>query len=172
MHMVRWKKLGRVPTPLHSWSEFCRSTPQVSSGDMRSGCYLARRGLRCTNRHCRRREHSLPKWPPDRFGSDERTRHTGRKSSMMRMPLPSQKLLRDRQLAKRLSLPSFLAQESAVAWFTRAGLFRGRGGIAGEWGHGPVVDPTAGGTISGIPHFQCGCGQTGCPGCLRFRHEV
>ncbi|WP_420413601.1 ROK family protein [Roseibium sp.] len=41
-------------------------------------------------------------------------------------------------------------------------LVTGHGGIAGEWGHGPVVDPTAGGTLSGIPHFECGCGQTGC----------
>lgn len=41
-------------------------------------------------------------------------------------------------------------------------LLKGRGGIAGEWGHGPVVDPTAGGSLSGIPHIDCGCGQTGC----------
>ena len=41
-------------------------------------------------------------------------------------------------------------------------LVKGFGGIAGEWGHGPVVDPTAGGQISGLHHFRCGCGQTGC----------
>ncbi|MHA7772678.1 ROK family protein [Roseibium sp. M-1] len=41
-------------------------------------------------------------------------------------------------------------------------LVTGFGGMAGEWGHGPVVDPTAGGQISGLQHFRCGCGQTGC----------
>lgn len=41
-------------------------------------------------------------------------------------------------------------------------LITGHGGIAGEWGHGPIIDPTAGGTIAGIPHYICGCGQTGC----------
>lgn len=44
----------------------------------------------------------------------------------------------------------------------KGALVTGHGGIAGEWGHGPVVDPAAGGTLSGIPHFRCGCGQTGC----------
>lgn len=41
-------------------------------------------------------------------------------------------------------------------------LVTGHGGIAGEWGHGPVIDPTAGGTIEGIPPFPCGCGLTNC----------
>lgn len=38
----------------------------------------------------------------------------------------------------------------------------GYGGMAGEWGHGPVIDPSAGGQIQGLPHFTCGCGRTGC----------
>lgn len=38
----------------------------------------------------------------------------------------------------------------------------GFGGMAGEWGHGPVVDPSAGGQIQGLPNFTCGCGRTGC----------
>lgn len=38
----------------------------------------------------------------------------------------------------------------------------GFGGISGEWGHGPVVDPTAGGLVEHMGYFQCGCGQTGC----------
>lgn len=41
-------------------------------------------------------------------------------------------------------------------------LVKGVGGIAGEWGHGPVVDPTAGGQLKGLEHYPCGCGQTGC----------
>ncbi|PVB63632.1 ROK family protein [Labrenzia sp. 011] len=41
-------------------------------------------------------------------------------------------------------------------------LVKGFGGIAGEWGHGPVVDPTAGGQLQGLEHYPCGCGQTGC----------
>jgi len=41
-------------------------------------------------------------------------------------------------------------------------LVKGFGGIAGEWGHGPVVDPTAGGQLKGLEHYPCGCGQTGC----------
>ncbi len=38
----------------------------------------------------------------------------------------------------------------------------GFGGISGEWGHGPVVDPTAGGMVEHMGYFQCGCGQKGC----------
>lgn len=38
----------------------------------------------------------------------------------------------------------------------------GFGGISGEWGHGPVVDPTAGGLVEPLGYFQCGCGQKGC----------
>jgi len=41
-------------------------------------------------------------------------------------------------------------------------LVTGFGGMAGEWGHGPVIDPSAGGQLSGIDHYQCGCGQIGC----------
>ena len=41
-------------------------------------------------------------------------------------------------------------------------LVTGYGGIAGEWGHGPIMDPTAGGQLKGIEHYPCGCGQTGC----------
>ncbi len=41
-------------------------------------------------------------------------------------------------------------------------LVTGFGGIAGEWGHGPIVDPTAGGRLKGLEHYACGCGQTGC----------
>lgn len=41
-------------------------------------------------------------------------------------------------------------------------LVTGRGGIAGEWGHGPIVDASAGGLYPNIPHLKCGCGQTGC----------
>lgn len=38
----------------------------------------------------------------------------------------------------------------------------GCNGAAGEWGHGPVVDPTAGGKVSSVGLFDCGCGQSGC----------
>jgi N-acetylglucosamine kinase len=41
-------------------------------------------------------------------------------------------------------------------------LVNGFGGMAGEWGHGPIMDPTAGGQLSGIEHYACGCGQVGC----------
>ncbi|MDO3381112.1 ROK family protein [Gilvimarinus algae] len=41
-------------------------------------------------------------------------------------------------------------------------LVTGFGGISGEWGHGPIVDPTAGGLVESLGYFQCGCGQTGC----------
>ncbi|MCX2722862.1 ROK family protein [Roseibium salinum] len=41
-------------------------------------------------------------------------------------------------------------------------LVKGVGGMAGEWGHGPIMDPTAGGQLKGIDHYSCGCGQTGC----------
>ncbi len=35
-------------------------------------------------------------------------------------------------------------------------------GATGELGHGPVVDPTAAGTIPSVGHYKCGCGQVGC----------
>lgn len=41
-------------------------------------------------------------------------------------------------------------------------LVTGAGGVTGEWGHGPIVDPTAGGLVDGIEPFQCGCGHVGC----------
>ena len=44
----------------------------------------------------------------------------------------------------------------------RGQVVSGYGGMAGEWGHGPVVDPSAGGTLKDLPHFTCGCGRTGC----------
>lgn len=44
----------------------------------------------------------------------------------------------------------------------RGQLLPGHGGIAGEWGHGPIVDPNAGGLVSGHPVFECGCGHAGC----------
>ncbi|WP_049721506.1 ROK family protein [Gilvimarinus polysaccharolyticus] len=41
-------------------------------------------------------------------------------------------------------------------------LVKGFGGVSGEWGHGPIVDPTAGGLVEHMGYFQCGCGQRGC----------
>ncbi|MCV0427580.1 MAG: ROK family protein [Roseibium sp.] len=41
-------------------------------------------------------------------------------------------------------------------------LINGVGGMAGEWGHGPIMDPTAGGQLSGLEPYPCGCGQIGC----------
>ncbi|MBO9125815.1 MULTISPECIES: ROK family protein [unclassified Rhizobium] len=36
------------------------------------------------------------------------------------------------------------------------------GGFAGEWGHGPIVALRAGHPPVEIPHYACGCGQSGC----------
>lgn len=44
----------------------------------------------------------------------------------------------------------------------RGHLLPGHGGIGGEWGHGPVVDPNAGNMVSGQSAFSCGCGHSGC----------
>ncbi|MTI18076.1 ROK family protein [Rhodobacteraceae bacterium RKSG542] len=41
-------------------------------------------------------------------------------------------------------------------------LLKGHGGVAGEWGHGPIVDPTCGGLIEDFPAISCGCGHVGC----------
>jgi N-acetylglucosamine kinase len=41
-------------------------------------------------------------------------------------------------------------------------LVGGPGGLAGEWGHGPVAAQLAGTPPQAIPRFRCGCGQTGC----------
>ena len=38
----------------------------------------------------------------------------------------------------------------------------GAGGLAGEWGHGPVAATSAGTPPVDIPRLPCGCGQTGC----------
>lgn len=39
-------------------------------------------------------------------------------------------------------------------------LLTGAGGIAGEWGHAPVLDQRPLGRD--LPHLPCGCGQSGC----------
>lgn len=41
-------------------------------------------------------------------------------------------------------------------------LVGGAGGFAGEWGHGPIVDPGAGGLIEPMSRKICGCGRTDC----------
>jgi N-acetylglucosamine kinase len=41
-------------------------------------------------------------------------------------------------------------------------LFRGGGGLSGEWGHGTSVATEAGVPPFDVPHFACGCGQAGC----------
>ncbi|WP_139974206.1 MULTISPECIES: ROK family protein [Brucella/Ochrobactrum group] len=43
-------------------------------------------------------------------------------------------------------------------------LVRGKAGLTGEWGHGPILNTCVeidGQTVS-IPRFDCGCGQRGC----------
>jgi len=41
-------------------------------------------------------------------------------------------------------------------------LLQGFGGISGEWGHGPITDPAAGGLCEEMPRLICGCGRTDC----------
>ena len=41
-------------------------------------------------------------------------------------------------------------------------LINRNGGFAGEWGHGPVAPLRTGNPPVDIPHFRCGCGQSGC----------
>lgn len=41
-------------------------------------------------------------------------------------------------------------------------LLRGFGGISGEWGHGPVTDPAAGGLVPAMPRLRCACGKMDC----------
>lgn len=38
----------------------------------------------------------------------------------------------------------------------------GAGGYAGEWGHGMALQIRAGQPPVDVPHFACGCGQSGC----------
>ncbi|PSJ62831.1 ROK family protein [Pseudaminobacter soli (ex Li et al. 2025)] len=38
----------------------------------------------------------------------------------------------------------------------------GAGGYAGEWGHGKALQTTVGQPPVEVPHFACGCGQSGC----------
>ncbi|MBB4091755.1 ROK family protein [Ochrobactrum pecoris] len=43
-------------------------------------------------------------------------------------------------------------------------LVRGKGGLTGEWGHGPILNTCVeidGKTVL-VPRFSCGCGQSGC----------
>ncbi len=43
-------------------------------------------------------------------------------------------------------------------------LVRGKGGLTGEWGHGPILNTSVdldGQTVL-VPRFSCGCGQSGC----------
>ncbi len=41
-------------------------------------------------------------------------------------------------------------------------LVQGMGGVAGEWGHGAIVDPGFGGLTDPLPRTACGCGRTDC----------
>jgi N-acetylglucosamine kinase len=41
-------------------------------------------------------------------------------------------------------------------------LFRGGGGLSGEWGHGTAVATEVSVAPFEVPHFACGCGQSGC----------
>ncbi|UYN99412.1 MAG: ROK family protein [Devosia sp.] len=41
-------------------------------------------------------------------------------------------------------------------------IHQGAGGLAGEWGHGPVAATEAGSPPIAIPRLPCGCGQSGC----------
>jgi len=41
-------------------------------------------------------------------------------------------------------------------------LVAGHGGVAGEWGHGPIVDPGAGGLVAPMERVKCGCGRMDC----------
>ncbi len=41
-------------------------------------------------------------------------------------------------------------------------IHQGAGGYAGEWGHGPVLRTRVAGEAVEIPHWPCGCGQSGC----------
>ncbi|MBJ3786117.1 ROK family protein [Devosia sediminis] len=41
-------------------------------------------------------------------------------------------------------------------------LFRGGGGLSGEWGHGTAVATKVSVPPHEIEHFRCGCGQAGC----------
>ncbi len=41
-------------------------------------------------------------------------------------------------------------------------LFRGAGGLSGEWGHGTIVATKLSVLPFDLPHFPCGCGLSGC----------
>lgn len=41
-------------------------------------------------------------------------------------------------------------------------LFRGAGGLSGEWGHGTIVATRLSVPPFEVPHFACGCGLAGC----------
>ncbi len=41
-------------------------------------------------------------------------------------------------------------------------LFRGAGGLAGEWGHGTAIATRVSLPPHDLPHFACGCGLSGC----------
>lgn len=41
-------------------------------------------------------------------------------------------------------------------------LFRGGGGLSGEWGHGTIVATALSVPPFAVPHFPCGCGLSGC----------
>lgn len=41
-------------------------------------------------------------------------------------------------------------------------LFRGGGGLTGEWGHGTSLATKVSIAPYDLPHFACGCGQSGC----------
>jgi N-acetylglucosamine kinase len=155
------EEAGRVPTPLHSWSEFVEALrkclPEARGPAVISlaGAFDTQTGIAdianipCLNGRPIASDLTKALGTPveiindaDAFTLAEAVEGSG--------------------AGKETVFAIILGSGVGGGLVHKGSLVSGRGGIAGEWGHGPVVDPTAGGTISGIPHFQCGCGQTGC----------
>lgn len=157
----RVDEAGRVPTPGHDWSDFAAAVAECAGPGASpisislAGAFDERTGLAdVANIPClngRRVEADLTKALGRRvkitndanaFALAEAIDGTGR--------------------GKDVVFGIILGSGVGGGIVAHGRLITGFGGMAGEWGHGPLVDPTAGGTIDGLPHFSCGCGRTGC----------
>jgi N-acetylglucosamine kinase len=155
------EETGRVPTPLHSWSEFVEALrkclPETRGPAVISlaGAFDAQTDIADVA--------NIPCLNGRRIASDL-TKELGTPVAIINDAdaFALAEAVEGSGAGKETVFAIILGSGVGGGLVHNGSLVSGRGGIAGEWGHGPVVDPTAGGTISGIPHFLCGCGQIGC----------
>jgi N-acetylglucosamine kinase len=165
------EETGRVPTPLHSWSEFVEALrkclPETRGPAVISlaGAFDAQTDIADVA--------NIPCLNGRQIASDL-TKELGTPVAIINDAdaFALAEAVEGSGAGKETVFAIILGSGVGGGLVHKGSLVSGRGGIAGEWGHGPVVDPTAGGTISGMPHFLVRVRPDRLPGCLRFSAEA